>query len=205
MPPPIVLPMTSMSGSNPPLAGDAARAGADRVGLVVDEDRPVAARELAHALEVAGVGQHDPDVRQRRLDEQRRDLPVRERAVERLEVVERHDARGQRRVDLPARGCRAAQTDPIAPVDGRGRRTSRRPSRDSSTRGPRRAGRPVIARASRSENRFASVAVSVNCHDGSPNRRASSSPTQAASSVGSIVVMPRRSCRSTAAITGAGP
>ena len=61
-----------------------------------------------------------------------------------------------------------------------------------------------MARARRSEKRFASVAVSVNCHDGSPNRRVSSSPTHAASSVGSIVVMPRRSCRSTAAITGAG-
>ena len=38
--------------------------------------------------------------------------------------------------------------------------------------------------------RFASVAVSANCQYGSPKRRASSAPTHAASSVGSIVVMP---------------
>jgi hypothetical protein len=42
----------------------------------------------------------------------------------------------------------------------------------------------------RSTQRFASVAVSANCQKGRPKRRASSSPTQAASSVGSMVVMP---------------
>ena len=54
-------------------------------------------------------------------------------------------------------------------------------------------------RAIRSAVRFASVAVSVNSQRGSPNRRASSSPTHAASSVGSIVVIPRgaRSASST--------
>ncbi len=40
---------------------------------------------------------------------------------------------------------------------------------------------------------MASVAVSENCQNGTPKRRASSWPTQAASSVGSIVVMPARS------------
>ena len=44
----------------------------------------------------------------------------------------------------------------------------------------------------RSSQRLASVAVSENCHSGTPKRRPSSSPTQAASSVGSIVVMPGR-------------
>jgi hypothetical protein len=34
--------------------------------------------------------------------------------------------------------------------------------------------RPVIARARRIANRFASVAVRANCHRGSPNRRPSS-------------------------------
>ena len=47
----------------------------------------------------------------------------------------------------------------------------------------------------RSSQRLASVAVSANCQYGSPKRRASSSPTQPASSVGSIVVMPRRPAR----------
>ena len=47
-------------------------------------------------------------------------------------------------------------------------------------------------RAIRIANLFASVAVSVNDQRRSPNRRDSSSPTQAASSVGSIVVAPPR-------------
>ena len=42
----------------------------------------------------------------------------------------------------------------------------------------------------RSTQRLASVAVSENCQYGTPNRRWSSAPTAAASSVGSIVVMP---------------
>jgi hypothetical protein len=53
----------------------------------------------------------------------------------------------------------------------------------------------------RSSHRFASVAVSANCHSGRPKRRPSSSPTQAASSVGNIVVMPACS-RSTAIVSG---
>jgi hypothetical protein len=42
----------------------------------------------------------------------------------------------------------------------------------------------------RSIQRLASVAVSANCQNGRPKRRASSSPSQAASPVGSIVVTP---------------
>ena len=38
--------------------------------------------------------------------------------------------------------------------------------------------------------RLASVAVSVNDHSGTPKRRVSSAPTQAASSVGIITVTP---------------
>jgi hypothetical protein len=48
----------------------------------------------------------------------------------------------------------------------------------------------VTWRQIRSIHRLASVAVRENCQSGSPKRRASSSPTQAASSVGSIVVTP---------------
>ncbi len=62
-----------------------------------------------------------------------------------------------------------------------------------------------MCRASRREKRFASVADRANCQDGSPNRRVNSSPTQAASSVGSMWVIPRRIWRSTAAMVGAGP
>ena len=50
----------------------------------------------------------------------------------------------------------------------------------------------MSSRASRIANRLASVAVSANCQRGSPKRRASSPPTQIASSLGSINVIPRR-------------
>ena len=48
----------------------------------------------------------------------------------------------------------------------------------------------MTARTSRIAHRFASVAVSVKLQAGTPKRRASSAPTQAASSVGSIAVSP---------------
>ena len=54
-------------------------------------------------------------------------------------------------------------------------------------------GRPVSWRAVRSTQRLASVAVSENVHLSIPKRRDSSSATQIASSVGSIVVTPPRS------------
>ena len=49
-------------------------------------------------------------------------------------------------------------------------------------------------RAHRIADRFASVAVSVKFQNGTPNRRAISLPTHAASSVGSISVMPLAAC-----------
>src|SRR5919201_1021539 len=66
------------------------------------------------------------------------------------------------------------------------------------------SGRPVPARAIRTANRFASVAVSANCKNGRPTRRASSSPTQSASSLGSISVIPRAACSATARTAGEG-
>ena len=54
----------------------------------------------------------------------------------------------------------------------------------------------------RSIQRLASVAVSANCQKGTPKRRASSEPTQAASSVGSIVVIP--ALAATARMVGSG-
>ena len=72
----------------------------------------------------------------------------------------------------------------------RAARTTRRPSRGSTTRTRRSRSRPVTWRHIRIIQRFASVAVSENCQYGTPKRRASSPPTQAASSVGSIVVIP---------------
>jgi hypothetical protein len=59
-------------------------------------------------------------------------------------------------------------------------------------------------RASLIAHRFASVAVSVNDHSGSPNRRASSAPTHSASAVGSIVVIPWASRSVTASTVARG-
>ena len=65
----------------------------------------------------------------------------------------------------------------------------------------------MICRAQRIAKRFASVAVRQNCHAGSPKRRAISRPTHAASSVGSISVMPFAACSAIAstATFGAWP
>jgi len=65
--------------------------------------------------------------------------------------------------------------------------------------------RPVTCRAIRSAARFASVALSVNSQCATANRRASSSATQIASSVGSMVVMPRSAWAAIAASTVGGP
>src|ERR1700694_6213593 len=45
-----------------PFGGAAARAGADGVGFVGDEERAVTARELAGGFPVAVVGENDADV-----------------------------------------------------------------------------------------------------------------------------------------------
>ena len=62
-----------------------------------------------------------------------------------------------------------------------------------------------MERAQRMTKRLASVAVRANCQYGTPKRRVISRPTQAASSVGSIRVMPLADCAATAstAIFGA--
>ncbi len=64
----------------------------------------------------------------------------------------------------------------------------------------------MTARSSRIAHRLASVAVSAKLQAGTPKRRASSAPTQAASSVGSMAVIPPTSvrCRVIAATTGSG-
>ena len=62
----------------------------------------------------------------------------------------------------------------------------------------------MIARAIRIAKRLASVAVSANCHDGSPKRRCISCPTHSASSLGSISVIPRGACAAIARSVGSG-
>ena len=66
-------------------------------------------------------------------------------------------------------------------------------------------GRPVTRRASRIAQRFASVAVSVKDHCGTPKRPASSAATVSASSVGIIVVMPPSSAMRCCTARTVGP
>ena len=62
----------------------------------------------------------------------------------------------------------------------------------------------MIARAIRTAKRLASVAVSANCHEGSPKRRCISRPTHSESSLGSISVIPRGACAAIARRVGSG-
>ena len=64
--------------------------------------------------------------------------------------------------------------------------------------------RPVTARASRIASVFAWLADKVNCQNGSPQRRASSSATTIESSVGSMNCGPAATRFCTARTTGAG-
>ena len=79
--------------------GVAARAGADRVGLVDDEQRAGPAGQLAQGVVVAGVGQDDADVGQGGLGQHAGDVARLERALQRGDIVELDDLRGDRRVD----------------------------------------------------------------------------------------------------------
>ena len=63
-------------GLEAPGRGAAARAGAQGVGLVDDQQRAVAAAGLPHGGEEAVLGQHDADVRERRLHQHARHVAV---------------------------------------------------------------------------------------------------------------------------------
>ena len=83
-----------------PGAGRAARPGADGVGLVDDEERARPPGDLADRVVVAGLGQDDPDVGQRRLEQDRRDVAVGEGRLEPGDVVELDDPGRLGDVDL---------------------------------------------------------------------------------------------------------
>jgi len=63
------------------------------------------------------------------------------------------------------------------------------------------AGALTVSIANNEGAESSSVADIANCQDGSPKRRDSSAPAQAASAEGSIVVIPRPACRATASAT----
>ena len=86
--------------------GEAAGTGTEGVRLVDEQQRAGLARQPTHGVVVAGLGQHDADVRQGRLDEDDGNVAGGQGTLERLDVVERHDLGRQRRVDRPGRCCR---------------------------------------------------------------------------------------------------
>ena len=99
-PPPIALPIVTMSGSRPQAPRAAAGAGAERVRLVDHQQRPGAARELAQRVVEPGA----PAARCRCSSAPARRArtatsPRRERRLERVDVVELDDLRRQRGVD----------------------------------------------------------------------------------------------------------
>ena len=99
-PPPMVLPTTTRSGSRPHARGASSGTGAQRVRLVDDEQHVVPAGHLADPVEVAVVGEHDADVRQRRLHQQAGDVALGQPTVQGAEVVERHHRGRRGHVDL---------------------------------------------------------------------------------------------------------
>ena len=118
-PPPIGLPTTTKSGSRPQARGAPARPGAQRVRLVDDQQHAVATGDLADAVEVAVVGQHDADVGQRRLHQQAGDVALGQPPVEGVEVVERHHGRRDGDVDLRTEGAGPGH-HPVAVEHGEG-------------------------------------------------------------------------------------
>ena len=81
-------------GIQTPETRGAGGAGTDRVGLVDDQERAGPAGDLAHRVEVARFGQHDPDVREGGLDEHGRHVAIGEGGLESGDVVELDHARG---------------------------------------------------------------------------------------------------------------
>ena len=116
----MVLPMTRRSGSSPQAARAAARTSADRVGLVDHEQRAGGARQLPQRVVVAGIGQHDADVGERRLGEDAGHVAHGQRRLERGHVVEGHDDGGQRGIDLRADGAVPGHDLPAVVERGQG-------------------------------------------------------------------------------------
>ena len=70
------------------------------MGLVDDQERAGPPGDLADRLVITGLGEHDPDVGQRRLEQHRRDVAVGEGGFETGDVVELDDTGRLRDVDL---------------------------------------------------------------------------------------------------------
>jgi len=114
MPEPIALPIVNRSGSSAHSAVQPP-GPAEIVWVSVDhQQRAVTAGELAQGLVVAGLGQDDAHVRHRRLRQHARHVAFRQRALERVDVVELDRPRGDRRVDCRADVPLAAARAPVS-------------------------------------------------------------------------------------------
>ncbi len=106
-------------GLETPGRGGPARAGAQRVGLVDHQQHAVAARDLPHRVEVAGLGEHDPDVGERRLHQQAGHVALRQPPVQGVRVVEGDDRRGLGHGHLRPQRARPWH-DPVTVQHGQG-------------------------------------------------------------------------------------
>ena len=104
-------------GLEPVRRGVAARAGAERVGLVDQQQGPGRPGQVAQGVVEAGLGQDDSDVGEGGLGQDARDLLLAEDPLERLGVVELDRSRGLGRIDRADRRCR-----PSTPAVRPGRR-----------------------------------------------------------------------------------
>ena len=163
MPAAIDLPTVTKSGVEAPPPGQPAGTDHLRVRLVVGQQRAGTPGQLAQAVVEAVVRHQQPDVvGERRLGDHHRDLAAGERALEGLEVVERHHERAcgdvVRQAVLLRHQAAVRRARPARRRSGRGtcrRRTA--PSRGRS-----------VTRAIRMTSVLALVAASVNCHSGRP-------------------------------------
>jgi len=87
-------------GAQAPGTGAAAVAGAERVGLIVDEQGPSLVAEGAHGVQEPRLRRDDADVGHGRFHEDGGDVAGGERLAQGVDVVELDDLGGQRRVDL---------------------------------------------------------------------------------------------------------
>ena len=62
------------------------------MSFIDDEQRAVLAGEIAQGLMIAGLGQHDADIGQRRFGQHTSDISMGERRFQRVEIVELDDA-----------------------------------------------------------------------------------------------------------------
>ena len=186
-----------MSGSSPQARVQPAGPGAQRVRLVDDQQRARRPGQLAHPGEVALVREHDADVGQRGLHEDRGDVAVGEGRLQGREVVEGHHPGRQGHVHLRAE--RAGAGDHLVAVEhGQG-------LVDGAVVAPvhHRDLRPAGQVPGEAQHEPVGVGRRHRHLPAAAGRSAgaSSPATQAASVLGSIVVMPVRARSWTASAT----